>query len=80
MTVDASGVVQRSSCEACVIIGQFFKMHCTEMNTDVDEVEYITVGVGELRITNTSNGNGNDKRMVRCERLSPCLVDVNFVE
>ena len=45
-------------------------MYCTEMNTDVDEVEYITVGVGELRITNTSDGNGNDKRMVRCERLS----------
>ena len=43
---------------------------CTEMNTDVDEVAYITVGVGELRITNTSDGNGNDKRMVRCERLS----------
>ena len=32
------------------------------MNTDVDEVEYITVGVGELRITNTSDGNGNDER------------------
>ena len=28
------------------------------MNTDVDEVAYITVGVGELRITNTSDGNG----------------------
>ena len=39
--------------------------------TRVDEVAYITVGVGELRITNTSDGNGNDKRMVRCERLSP---------
>ena len=45
-------------------------MHCTEMNTDVDEVEYITVGVGELRITNTSDGNGNDERLVRCERPS----------
>ena len=45
-------------------------IHCTDMGTDADEVEYTTVGVGELRITNTSNGNGNDKRMVRCERLS----------
>ena len=26
--------------------------------TRVDEVAYITVGVGELRITNTSDGNG----------------------
>ena len=40
------------------------------MNTDVDEVAYITVGVGELRITNTSDGNGNDERLVRCERPS----------
>ena len=40
----------------------------------MNEVAYITVGVGELRITNTSDGNGNDKRMVRCERLSPCGV------
>ena len=36
----------------------------------MDEVAYITVGVGGLRITNTSDGNGNDKRLVRCERSS----------
>ena len=91
MTVDASGVAQRSSigewhwmhvywamCSVqqlnsvkftwprwslfnCAIIGQFFYIHCTEMNTDVDEVEHMTVDVGDVDHQH-QRCNRNDER------------------